>query len=144
MKAKQFKNLIGAFAAAAIILWQGACATQTSNVAGADTSMEQALLAAHFKVRSATTVEQRQELRNLPDNRFGIVKQGGETYYLYADKKDGRVYAGDHWAYQAFINDKKNDRLRKEGAFVFETNPSNRADNRTVVVWHDWSPFQQW
>jgi hypothetical protein len=142
MKPQQFKNLIGAFAAVAVMLWLGACATQTSNVA--DTSMEQALLAAHFKVKTATTVEQRNHLRGLPDNRFAVVKEGGETYYLYADKKDGRLYAGDHWAYQAFVNDKKNNRLRKEGAFVFETDPSNRADNRTVVIWHDWSPFQQW
>jgi hypothetical protein len=142
MKLQQFKNLMCALAAAAVTLWLGACATQTSNVA--DTSMERALLAAHFKVQTATTVEQRNHLRSLPDDRFAVVKEGGETYYLYADKKDGRLYAGDHWAYQAFVNDKKNNRLRKEGAFVFETDPSNRADNRTVVVWHDWSPFQQW
>ena len=72
------------------------------------------------------------------------MKQNGETYYLFPDKKDGRLFAGDHWAYLAFINNEKNNRLRKEGAFVFEKDPSNRADNRTVVVWHDWSPFQQW
>jgi len=30
------------------------------------------------------------------------------------------------------------------GALVFEKDPSNRADNRTVVTWHGWSPFQQW
>ena len=142
MKHRLFKNLIGASASLAVMLWLDACATQTSAVA--DTSMERALLGAHFKVRTATTVEQRNHLRSLPDNRFATMKQGGETYYLYADKKDDRLYVGDHWAYQAFINDKKNDRLRRQGAFVFETDPSNRADNRTVVIWHGWSPFQQW
>ena len=142
MKLQQLKNLIGAFAAAAVMLWLGACATQTSNVA--DTSMESALLTAHFKVKTATTAEQRNHLRTLPDNRFTMVKQGSETYYLYADKKDGRLYAGDHWAYLAFVNNEKNNRLRQQGAFVFETDPSNRADNRTVVIWHGWSPFQQW
>jgi len=142
MKPQQFKNLIGAFAAAAVMFWLGACATQTSNVA--DTSMERALLTAHFKVQSATAAEQRNHLRTLPDNRFTMVKEGGETYYLYPDKKDGRLYVGDHWAYQAFVNDAKNNQLRKEGAFVFETDPSNRADNRTVVIWHGWSPFHEW
>ncbi len=121
------------------MLWPGACATQTGNVA--DTSMEQALLTAHFKVKTATTVEQRNHLRTLPDNRFTTVKQGGETYYLYADKSHGRLYAGDHWAYQAFVNNIKNNRLRQQGAFVFETDPSNRANNKTVVIWNDWSPF---
>jgi hypothetical protein len=142
MKNQQFKNLIGAFAAAAVVLWLGACATQTSNIA--DTGLEQALLTAHFKVKPATTPEQRKHLLSLPDNRFTVVKEGGETYYLYPDKKDGRLYVGDHWAYQAFINDKKNNELRKQGAFVFEIDPSNKADNRTIVIWHGWSPFQQW
>lgn len=138
----QFKNLISAFAAAAVMLWLGACATQTSNVA--DTSMESALLTAHFKAKPATTPEQRKHLLSLPDNRFTVVKENGESYYLYPDRKDSRLYVGDHWAYQAFVNDKKNNELRKQGAFVFEVDPSNRADNRTVVIWHGWSPFQQW
>lgn len=142
MKIRKLKNLIGIFAAVALTSSLGVGVVQANAVA--DTKMEQALLTAHFKVRPATTAGQRNQLRNLPDNRFAVVKQGGETYYLFADKKDGRVFAGDHWAYQAFMNNKKNNRLRKEGAFVFEVDPNNRADNRTVVVWHGWSPFQQW
>jgi hypothetical protein len=142
MKYQQFKNIIGAFAFAALIFWLPACATQTSNVA--DTGMGQALLVAGFKVRPATTAGQHNQLRALPDNRFTIVKQDGEIYYLYADKSQGRLYAGDHWAYRAFINNEKNNELRQRGAFVFERDPSNRADNRTVVIWHGWSPFQQW
>ena len=142
MKPQQFKNLIGTFAAAAIMLWLGACATQTSNVA--DTNMGGALLAAHFKVKTATTAAQHRELRNLPDHRFTMANKVATSYYLYADKSQGRLYAGDQWAYRAFINNAKNNRLRQQGAFVFETDPSNRANNRTVVIWHDWSPFQQW
>ena len=142
MKYPTFKPLIGIVAAAALTLPLAVRVAQASTAA--DTKMEQALLAAHFKARPAITAEQRHQLRGLPDHRFTAVKQGGETYYLFPDKKDGRLFAGDHWAYIAFINNEKNNRLRKEGAFVFEKDPSNRADNRTVVVWHDWSPFQQW
>ena len=138
----QFKNLIGTFAAAAAILWLAACATQTSNVASTDVGG--ALITAGFKVKTATAVEQRNQLRTLPDNQFTTVKQGSDTYYLYADKSQGRLYAGDHWAYRAFVNNIKNNRLRKQGAFVDEVDPSDRANNRTVVIWHDWSPFQQW
>jgi hypothetical protein len=136
----QFKNLMGAFAVAALILSLTACATQTSTIA--DSGMEQALLTAGFRVRPATTVEQRQQLRTLPDDRFTVVDQGGETYYLYTS--NGRLYAGDHWAYRAFVNNEKNNQMRRAGAFVFEREPSNRADNRTVVIWHGWSPFQEW
>ena len=142
MKRQQFRNLIGMFAAAAITFWLGACATQTGNVA--DTDMGGALLAAGFKVKTATTAAQHHGLRNLPDHRFTAVQQGSDTYYLFADKSQGRLYAGDKWAYRAFINNEKNNRMRRAGAFVFETDPSNRATNRTVVIWHDWSPFQQW
>ena len=142
MKYPAFKSLLGTFAVAALTLSLNVRAAQASTVG--DTDMERALIAAHFKVKPAVTTAQRQQLRNLPDHRFTVVKQDGETYYLFPDKKDGRLYAGDHWAYLAFINNEKNNRLRKEGAFVFEKDPSNRADNRTVVVWHDWSPFQQW
>jgi hypothetical protein len=134
---KQIRNSIGTFAAAAAILWLAACATQTSNVAGPD--IGRALLMAGFKSRPATTAEQ----RTSPDNQFTEVKQGGKLYYLYADKSQGRLYAGDHWDYLAFINNEKNNRLRQQGAFVYEVDPSNRADNRTVVVWHGWSPFQE-
>jgi hypothetical protein len=139
---KQFKNLIATCAAAAAIFWLAACATQTSNTA--DTDIAGALLAAGFKVKTATTAAQHHQLRNLPDNRFTVVKQGSETYYLYADKRQGRLFAGDHWAYQAYVNNIKNNRLRKQGAFVDEVDPSDRANNRTIVIWHDWSPFQQW
>jgi hypothetical protein len=142
MKHHQFKNLIGAFAAAALVLWLAACATETSNVA--DTDVGGALLMAGFKVKTSTMAEQRNHLRTLPDNRFAMVKEDGTTYYLYADKRQGRLYVGDQWAYRAYINNVKNNQLRKQGAVVFEVDPSNRADNRTVVVWHGWSPFHEW
>ena len=141
MKEPQIRQLLVSFAAA-LIIWLPACATQTGNVA--DGGMESALLTAHFKFKTATAPEQRNYLNALPDDRFTMVKQNGETYYLYPDKRRGRLYAGDHWAYQAFVNNEKNNELRRQGAFVFETEPGNRADNRTVVVWHSWSPFQQW
>jgi hypothetical protein len=141
MKTQQFKHLIGGCAVAALMLWLPACATQTSNVA--DAGMESALRTAHFKATTATTAAQRHQLNALPDHQFTMVRQNGDTYYLYPDKVHGRVFAGDHWAYRAFIGNEKNNRLRRQGAFVVD-DPSNRADNRTVVVWHDWSPFQQW
>lgn len=142
MKLQLIKTLIGTGAVAALSLWLAACATQTSNVAYSDVNT--ALRTAGFRAKPAVTIEQRNELRNLPEHQFTKVQQGGDTYYLYPDKVNGRLYAGDHWAYRAFVNNEKNNRLRREGALVFERDPSNRADNRTVVIWHDWSPFQQW
>jgi hypothetical protein len=141
MKLQQ--NLVGALAVAVVIWGLSACAT-TSDVTAYNSSMDGALRSARFKVQTASTIEQRNHLRSLPDHRFTAVKENGNLYYLFPDKSQNRLYVGDHWAYRAFINNEKNNRLREQGAFVFETDPSNRADNRTVVVWHGWSPFQQW
>jgi hypothetical protein len=137
-----FKNTIGISAIAVAIVSLGGCATQTSSVA--DTGGEQALVTAGFKVRPATTAEQRNHLSSLPDNRFTIVKENGDPYYLYADKKDEKLFVGNRFAYQAYINNIKNNELRKQGAFVWEVDPSNRSLNRTIVIWHGWSPFSQW
>lgn len=139
----EFKNTLGIFTiAAAMVVCLNGCATQTSSVA--DTPSEQALLTAGFKVRPATTAEQRTHLSTLPDNRFKTVNENGQPYYLYADKKDEKLYVGNRYAYQAYINNIKNNQLRKQGAFVWEVDPSDRALNRTIVIWHGWSPFEQW
>ena len=144
MKLHLIKNLIGTGAVAALSLWLAACATQTSDVAYSYSNVDTALRTAGFHARPAVTVEQRHQLQNLPEHQFTIVQQAGETYYLFPDKVNARLYAGNHYAYRAFVNNEKNNRLRREGALVFERDPSNRADNRTVVIWHGWSPFQQW
>jgi hypothetical protein len=138
----QFKNTIGTFAVAGAIVCLSGCATQTSSVA--DPSSQGALLAAGFKLKPATTPEQRNHLSTLPDNRFKVVKENGEPYYLYADKKNEKLFVGNRFAYQAYINNIKNNELRKQGAFVYEVNPSDRALNRTIVIWHGWSPFAEW
>src|SRR4030088_1273306 len=116
MKKQQFKQLIGVLAAVAFILLMPACATQTSDVANTD--MEQALLSAGFKVRPAATPEQRNQLARMPDNQFTMMHQGSQTYYLYPDKKNNRLFAGDRYAFQAYQKYVRDNNLRKQGAFV--------------------------
>ncbi len=142
MNNQQFRNLAGAFGVASLIFGLVACATQTGDVA--DNTIGPALLAAGFKVRPATIPEQRNHINTLPDDRFTMVKENGNPYYLYAEKKNGKLYVGNRFAYQAYINNVKNNELRKQGAFVWEVNPADRALNRTIVVWHGWGPFETW
>ena len=142
MNNQQFRNLAGALGVAALIFGLVACATQTGDVA--DNPIGPALLAAGFRVRPATIPEQRNHINTLPDDRFTMVKENGNPYYLYADKKNGKLYVGNRFAYQAYINNVKNNELRKQGAFVWEVNPADRALNRTIVVWHGWGPFEKW
>jgi hypothetical protein len=142
MKKQQFKELIGMLAAATFILLMPACATQTGAVA--DTEMERALLSAGFKVRPATMAEQRSQLARMPDNQFKTVKQNGETYYVYADKRDNRLYVGDRYAFQAYQKYVRDNNLRKQGAFVWEVHPSDRSTSTTIEVWNGYPPFHDW
>src|SRR5689334_9642134 len=142
MNKQQFRNVARALGVAALIFGLVACATHTGDVA--DNPIGPALLAAGFRVRPATIPEQRNHINTLPDDRFTMVKENGNPYYLYADKKNGKLYVGNRFAYQAYINNVKNNELRKQGAFVWEVNPADRALNRTIVVWHGWGPFETW
>jgi hypothetical protein len=114
------------------------------NAAPADTDQEQALLYSGFKVKSASSVAQSTQVRGLPDNEFTMVKQNGTTYYLYPDKRDGRLYAGDQYAYRAYQRFIKDRQLREKGVFVLPTHPENKSDPKNVQIWHDWGPFPAW
>ena len=136
-------KLVGTLAVTAWMLLLPVC-TALANHELADTDMERALLNSGFKVRGAANYNQRNGLRGLPDTQFQVVQQNGETYYLYADKRDNRLYVGDHWAYQAYQGFLKNRNLRKEGAFVWEVKPYDKANNKTIEVWNGYPPFRSW
>jgi len=146
MKEHYWKYSLNSFIATAAILLFAGCATQmqTGYVTNVDTDVEQALLTNGFKVQNATTAGQRSQVANLPAGRFTEVNQGGQTYYLYPDKRENRLFAGDHWAYSAYLGYIHNRKLREKGAFVFELDPSNKPNNKRVEVWHSWTPFPEW
>ena len=115
-----------------------------SNAAVADTQMERALLNSGFKVKAADTAARRAQMRRLPDNQFTMVKQDGKIYYLYADKKDNRLYAGDQYAYRAYEKFVRDNQLRAQGVFVRPLRFENKSDNKTIEVWQGWEPFPAW
>ena len=118
-------------------------ANQTK-AAAADTEQEQALLYSGFKVKSASTARQRAQVGALSTNEFTAVKQNGNTYYLYPDKKNNRLYAGDQYAYRAYQRYVKDKQLRAEGVFVMARRYQNKSDPRNVEIWRDWGPFPAW
>jgi hypothetical protein len=134
MKDQQLKCLITALAAIGLITLIPACATQKSD---ARSEVEMALTSSGFKVKPATTPEQHEQLQKLPDNQFAKVKQGGHTYYLYADKRNKRLYCGSEEAYRAYQRYVKIKRLRQEGVYVDELKPSDVI----VMKFHGWEPF---
>ena len=149
MKANDRYQIIGAGAAIALLLFLSACATETTTTAAAgdnlgDTEMERVLITSGFKVRAAHSSGQRNHIAQLPGNQFQQVVMNGATYYLYADKRDNRLYIGDQYAYRAYLGYLHNKKLRSEGVFVWEVRPADRANNKTVEIWHGGGPFPPW
>ena len=142
MTTKRFHPVLGLATAALIGFGLGSVAT--CNAAVPDTEQEQVLLSSGFRVKPAKTPAQRAQIRELADNQFTMVKENGNTYYLYPDKRENRLYAGDQYAYRAYEKYFKDKQLRKEGAFVFPLHPENKSDNKTIQVWHGWDPFPAW
>jgi hypothetical protein len=143
MRVERFNYSVLSLALLALIGFGVGGANQTK-AAAADTEQEQVLLSSGFKVKSASTAGQRAEVRALPDNEFTVVKQNANTYYLYPDKKDNRLYAGDQYAYRAYQRYFKDKQLRARGVFVLPTHLENKSDPRNIQIWHDWGPFPAW
>jgi hypothetical protein len=144
MKMRRFKDLtpiVAGLVLAGLALGSGVAMAASAT---GDALAEQVMLNSGFKVKPANTPAKRAQLRALPDHQFTLVKQNGNTYYLYPDKENKRLYAGDHYAYRAYLNFYKNQKLRAKGVVVWEVEPANKSNNRTIQVWEDWSPFDQW
>jgi hypothetical protein len=148
MKQQNLKQLTGGLAVAALLLFLAPNAAQARGDRSGDnlgdTEMEHVLVNSGFKVKAASNGGQRHHIARLPDNQFQQVVQNGNTYYLYADKRDNRLYIGDQHAYRAYLGYLHNKKLRQQGVFVWEVRPADRANNKTVEVWHGWTPFPEW
>src|ERR1700752_3355695 len=114
MKANDRYQIIGVSAAVALLLFLPATTSVAKNNLG-DTEMERVLVTSGFKVRTAHTNGQRNHIARLPGNQFQQVVQSGTTYYLYADKRDNRLYIGDQYAYRAYLGYLHNKNLRNRG-----------------------------
>ena len=101
MKNQQgFRSLIGTVPVVALLVFIPACAIQTGDVA--NSNVQAALDQAGFKVKTATTSQQRQHLESLPEHQFTEVTQNGQNFYLWADKPNNRLYCGTDQTYLAY------------------------------------------
>lgn len=121
----------------ALIVLIPACATQTGNVASSN--VQAVLVQSGFKMRTATTPQQRQRLQGLPEHQFTAVKQNGENFYVWADKPNNQLYCGSEQAYRAYKEHRKAKRQREEGAITWIDEPSGIP----VTVFHGWAPFRE-
>jgi hypothetical protein len=138
MKQQKLRRLISIVPAMALIVLIPACATPTAHVASSN--VQAVLVQSGFKVRTATTPQQRQRLQRLPEHQFTAVKQNGENFYVWADKPNNQLYCGSEQAYHAYKEHRKAKRERAEGAITWIDEPGEIP----VTVFHGWAPFREW
>jgi len=137
-KQRQFRQLISTVPAMAVIVFIPACATQTGKVASSD--VQAVLVQSGFKVRSATTPQQQQQLQHLPEHQFTVVKQKGENFYVWADKPSNRLFCGNEQAYRTYKEYRKAQQERESGAITWVEEPRGIP----VTVFRGWEPFPEW
>jgi hypothetical protein len=127
---KQTTNL----AVVALLSLLTGCATTSSPQA------ENALLAAGFKAKVATTAKQREELQTLPEGKVSLVRQNGRTFYIYPDAPHNRIYVGNKAQRQA-CKRLVAQRPNSAGPIVFEDDL--RGTDVTVKEFYGWAPFRE-
>ena|SRR5437868_1757863 len=85
----------------AVALYLSACAS-TGVTTAASPQKEQLLTQAGFKVKTATTPKQQQQLAALPPNQVSAVKYQGKLYYAYPAGTGNQVYVGRQAQYNTY------------------------------------------
>jgi len=141
MKNQQiFRWLISIVPVIALIVFIPACATQPGDVPYSN--VQACLDQAGFKVKTATTTQQRQNIVRLPEDHFTVVTQNDEKFYLWPDKPHNRLYCGNEEAYYAYQKYVKVQRARENGAISWVQDPGGYGIR--VTVYHGWAPFRDW
>jgi hypothetical protein len=138
MKQQKLRGLTSIIPAMAFIVVIPSCATQTSNVS--NSNVQAVLVQSGFKVKTATTPQQRQRLQRLHEHQFTAVKQNGENFYVWADKPNNQLYCGSEQAYRAYKEYRKAQKERESGAITWVEEPRGIP----VTVFYGWAPFREW
>ena len=85
-----------------VTLYLGACAATGGKSTTASPQKEQLLTQAGFKLKTATTPKQQQQLADLPPNHVSAVKYKGKLYYAYPAGSGNQVYVGQQKQYNTY------------------------------------------
>src|SRR5438874_9100013 len=99
----QLTNVIKLSVLFLVGVFLAACAgTGTMNSTAASPQKEKLLTQAGFKVKTATTPKQQQQLAALPPNQVSAVKYQGKLYYAYPAGTGNQVYVGRQAQYNTY------------------------------------------
>jgi hypothetical protein len=85
-----------------VTVYLGACAGTGGMSATTSPQKEQLLTQAGFKVKTATTPKQQQQLAALPGGQVSAVKYKGKLYYAYPAGSGNQVYVGRQAQYDTY------------------------------------------
>jgi hypothetical protein len=77
-------------------------ACQTTSTSQTVVQKESLLSQSGFKVKTATTPKQQQQVSQLPPNVVSAVKYQGKLYYVYPTAKKDQIYVGKQAQYDAY------------------------------------------
>ena len=83
-------------------LFLASCAGTGTTTATASPQKEQVLVQAGFKLKTATTPKQQQQLDALPGNQVSAVKYKGKLYYAFPAGSGNQVYVGRQAQYDSY------------------------------------------
>jgi hypothetical protein len=97
---RNLSRLLGPVASLALVACLIGCTT--SKQKHAVQQKEQMLQTAGFKLKTATTADQRQMLEVLPADRVSAVRSRGEVYFVYPVRSRNAFYVGKNQQYLAY------------------------------------------
>jgi len=103
-----------------------ACATNSNT--------ENALIAAGFRAKIATTPQQQAHLKSLPPGKVTLVQRQGQTFYVYPDVADNTAYVGTAQAYQSYQQYRLQKQLSNDNLQAAQLSAA------PPVVWEVWGP----
>ena len=99
-------------------------------VSSAAAQTESLLTSAGFRTRTPSTPRQQQHFRTLTPDKMMTVHRNGNTYYVYADPVQNRLYIGNQAQFQMY------QQLRKARHLALEQEYSEAMGD-----WGAWEPF---
>ena len=104
-------------------------------------SRENALIAAGFKAKIASTPQQQKHLLSLPSGRITLVNWKGKPYYVYPDKANNTAYVGTPDQYQAYQQLRIAKQISDNNLQAAEINNQQAiSDQDMMMTWGAWGP----
>jgi len=124
---KPFLNRVTFFTGIGLLLLAGGCASTKHQ--------ESRLTAAGFRIVTATTPQQAQQLKALPPGKFSAIKRNGKSWYVYPEAANHRIYLGTKNDYQQYLQNVRDAAISRQN---FDSRIIAQEESADWNDWGDW------